>query len=72
MSKRISRVDTLRMNARHQGLSVAVWSPGDGVSRYRFFKGVKPRSYYSGDGIFTALGISEAQVFLTGYRKRGR
>ncbi len=64
-----SRKDILRDNARKAGLYVSVYSPGDGISRFRFFKGVKPRSHFSGDGIRTVLGIANAELFLSGYRK---
>ena len=60
---KLSRKEALRGNARRVGLYVAVYSPGDGVSRFRFFKGVKPRSFFTADGIYTALGISEAETF---------
>ena len=48
-------------------LHVATWSPGDGVTRYRFFK--NPGNDYFGpeNGIYTALGLKEANVFLAGY-----
>ena len=57
--------------AREAGLYVATYSPGDGVTRYRFFKGKKPKSYFEATGLYTALGISEAEAWLEGYR-RGR
>lgn len=51
--------------AKAEGLYVATWSPGDGVTRYRFFE--KPSDYHSGDSIYTALGRKEALTFITGY-----
>jgi hypothetical protein len=62
------------------GLAVGQWSPGDGITRYRFFPkrfppGGSPEvDYHEGEGIFTALGIAEAEIFLRGYlegRARG-
>lgn len=47
------------------GIHVATWSPGDGLTRYRFFR--TARDYFSDDGLFTALGAKEAGVFLRGY-----
>lgn len=47
------------------GLHVASYSPGDGVTRHRVF--TEPKDYFSGDGIFTALGLRELEVFLRGY-----
>jgi hypothetical protein len=61
-----SQKDLLREHAITLGLYVTYHSPGDGVTRYRFFKGKTPRSYFSGDGIYTALGIAEAKTFLRG------
>lgn len=55
--------------AAHVGLFVDTCSPGDGVTRYRFFT-EDGNSYHSGpsDGIWTALGPKEARAFLAGYR----
>ena len=52
--------------AQRLGLYVAEQSPGDGVTHYRFFEGTAPKAYFSGDGIFTALGVKEAATFLRG------
>ena len=73
MAKKLSRIEALRREAESVGLLVGVWSPGDGVTRYRFFKGRGHKAvpyYQSGDGIYTALGIAEAKTFLAGYRRR--
>jgi hypothetical protein len=68
--KKISRKHYLAESARRLGLTVSEWSPGDGVTRYRFFD--KPgNSYFGPDtGIYTALGISEAETFLAGYNAK--
>jgi len=55
--------------AKDAGLNVATHSPGDGATRYRFFKGLRPVSFFSDRGLYTALGISEAETWLAGYRK---
>ncbi|KKL83152.1 hypothetical protein LCGC14_1977590 [marine sediment metagenome] len=45
---------------------VSAYSPGDGVTRYRFFS--KPGNTYfgPGNGDFTALGWKEAAVYANG------
>jgi len=48
------------------GLYFDDWSPGDGVTRYRFF--TKPdQDYFAGDGLYTALGWKEACIFADGF-----
>jgi hypothetical protein len=46
------------------GVYVDDYSPGDGVTRYRFF--TEDIDYFAGDGVFTALGWGEALVFAKG------
>ena len=67
-----TRIEQLRNTAAGMGLYVATHSPGDGVTRYRFMKsrGGKPISYFRTDGIYTALGMKEAKMFLMAYNKR--
>jgi hypothetical protein len=51
-------------------LSVATWAPGDGLTRYRFFKasGHGPYAdYHQGGAIYTANGRGEAIKFLKAY-----
>jgi len=71
MAKISSRRARLERDAREMGLYVGIYSPGDGVTRYRFFKSKKPVSYFQMTGLYTALGLSEAEAWLAGYR-RGR
>lgn len=60
------RYETLRNIAQGVGLYVSTYSPGDGVTRYRFtFEDV---DYFATDGIYTALGIAEAEAFVLGAR----
>ena len=47
------------------GLYVDSYSPGDGVTRYRFF--TEETDYFAGDGVGTALGVKDAMTFLDGY-----
>ena len=62
--------------ARELGLYVGTWSPGDGMTRYRFFedgvvtaKDEPVQDFNSSDGLFTAGGKGEALVWLRGYRR---
>lgn len=60
----------LEAAARGVGLYVATWSPGDGVTRYRFFTRAG-NSYFGPDnGIYTALGLKEAWTFVRGFAAR--
>lgn len=74
----MSRKSELRDTALEAGLILREYSPGDGVTRYRFFShdeitrlGTRPsqQTYFGpASGIYTALGIKEAETFLAGYR----
>ncbi len=62
--------------AKELGLYVGKYSPGDGMTRYRFFKdgvvtgnGEPVQDYNSSDGLFTAAGRGQAIVWLRGYRR---
>ena len=63
----MSRFSDLTHDLEKHCLWVATWSPGDGMTRYRFFD--KPgNSYFGpGSGIYTAAGIAEAETFVTGW-----
>ena len=60
-------VKELSERAEAHGLYIRTWSPGDGVTRYRFF--TSPDNSYFGpeSGIYTALGLKEAMAFVEGY-----
>jgi hypothetical protein len=49
---------------REHGFYVDTYSPGDGVTRYRFTS--EPRDYFASDGDFTALGLKEATAYARG------
>lgn len=52
-----------------RGIYCATYAPGDGVTRYRFFK--EKQDYFGGSGydrLYTALGAKEAFVWLTGFQ----
>lgn len=48
------------------GIGIATWSPGDGLTRYRFFT-QEPYDYWNGNQVFTALRSSQATIWLNGY-----
>lgn len=54
-----------------RGWEVYTYSPGDGVTRYRFFhKPPKKQTYFGPDsGVFTALGIKEAVAYAYGLKR---
>jgi hypothetical protein len=58
--------------AANAGLRVCTYSPGDGVTRYKFFKaeGIAPNQTYFGpaNGIHTALGAAKAIAFAKGHQ----
>lgn len=60
-----SRLETLQRDAEKFGFYVATYSPGDGVTRYRFFS--EPSDYFGpASGLYTALGYKEATIWLNG------
>ena len=53
--------------AKRAGLNVRTYSPGDGVTRYRFFYASDDSTYFGpSNGLFTALGIKEAMAYVQG------
>jgi hypothetical protein len=62
-----TRLDKLRADLP-PGYAIYTYSPGDGVTRYRFFKNASPKQDYFGpdNGIYTALGYAEAEAFASG------
>ena len=65
----MNRYDELREACENVNVRVARWSPGDGVTRYRFFNATnhnQENSYFESDGDFTALGIKEATAYARG------
>ena len=60
-----TRLEELKRTASNQCLSVSTYNPGGVKTRYRFHE--KPSQYFEGNGLFTALGIREAEVWLDGY-----
>lgn len=68
--KVLSRKERLVARAEDAGLTFDTWSPGDGMTRYRFFDGTARDSDYfggHGDEVQTCLGLREAEVWLRGY-----
>ena len=68
--KREGRLASLRRELP-RGVTVETWSPGDGQTRYRFFRGAPSKQTYFGpdNGIYTALGFKEAEAFASGLRR---
>lgn len=55
--------------ANYVGVSVSTYSPGDGVTRYRFT--LEECDYFAASGdnkLGTVLGVSDAITWLEGYR----
>ncbi len=63
----MSRLSELENDAKLVGMTVSTYSPGDGVTRYRFFR-IEDKSTYFGpaNGIHTVLGLGNAEEFLAG------
>jgi hypothetical protein len=64
-----TRLEELQDYAKEVGVTVRTWSPGDGVTRYRFFDKPGPGQTYFGpaSGMYTALGLKDAWNYLYGY-----
>jgi len=61
----MTRLGDLQESVKRLGFQVDTWSPGDGVTRYRFFN--RPSDYFGpANGIYTALGFAEAETFAQG------
>lgn len=70
MTKKLTRVEELDQACRQAGCYVRTYSPGDGVTRYRFFTikdGEKESTYFGPkNGDYTALGFKEALAYARG------
>lgn len=66
-----TRRKNLIEKARHVGLQVATWSPGDGMTRYRFFRGAPADQDYFGplSPIGVAYGISQAHDWVNAFKQ---
>jgi hypothetical protein len=69
MAKKKTRLEDLQDYAKTVRLTVATYSPGDGLTRYRFFDKPGPGQTYFGpaSGIHTALGLKKAWDFVYSY-----
>lgn len=73
---RLTRMERLQNDAKAAGLIVATYSPGDGVTRYRFFVAseqahVRHADYFGGSRpVETVLGIAKAEQFVSDYAER--
>jgi hypothetical protein len=64
----MSREDHLNNALTRTGVYVRTYSPGDGMTRYRFFSPDVEVSEYFGpsDGMHTALGFRDAKRYALG------
>lgn len=63
----MTRRALLRLLVNHAALGLATYSPGDGLTRYRFFPSGSPSDYFGAAELYTALGVKEALTFVRGY-----
>lgn len=65
----MTRMTELQQRAARFGLNVSTWSPGDGVTRYRFAYADERGSgdYFAARALGTTLGIADAETWLAGY-----
>ena len=65
-----TRKDLMEYLPNYTQYYVRTYSPGDGMTRYRFFEkqnGEETNSYFGpGNGIYTALGLKEALAYASG------
>ncbi len=59
-----AKLNEMRARLEKHGLYISTWAPGDGVTRYRFH--TKDIDYFADDGIYTALGWKEAEIYARG------
>jgi hypothetical protein len=71
MAAKKTKLQDLR-DSLPKGYTVETYSPGDGITRYRFFRGAPAKQTYFGpdSGINTALGFKEAAAFALGLANR--
>ena len=67
----MTKRDKEHMNAvlKHCNLDVFTYSPGDGVTRYKFAPKGKYGDYFTADCGARACGFSEAMTWLYGYQQ---
>jgi hypothetical protein len=61
--KNETKLQTIVHLAKSAGFDVRTYSPGDGVTRYRFGHG---EDYFSMSSTYTALGTKEALAYASG------
>ena len=61
----MSRITELKNTALQFGVYVDTWSPGDGVTRYRFSR--DGHGYFACKPLYTALGLKEAELYIRAY-----
>lgn len=63
---RMTKPELMRQAECIAHLYVKTYSPGDGDTRYRFFTNYAD-DFHSSFGVFTAVGLNQATMFLHGY-----
>jgi hypothetical protein len=62
----VTKRDYLYHLAANCEVYIHTWSPGDGVTRYRFTN-KRDSGYFETDGIHTSLGLADAITYIEGY-----
>lgn len=61
----MSRLQNLKTRMNKMNVQVSTWSPGDGITRFRFHADMDENYFGANQVMQTALGIKEAE--LVGY-----
>lgn len=64
----MTKIEKLRKLGLGAGFGVSDYSPGDGITRYRFFKDEEVVSFFTSFGCCTKLGLKEALAYAEGRR----
>lgn len=68
----MTKAQIIQERTNELGLLLCTYSPGDGYTRYRFFRKSEvpaaTQTYFGpANGLYTALGYKEAMAWLAGY-----
>jgi len=71
MTRKDKRIIILKL-CKFYGLALDTWSPGDGLTRYRFIvQNDESIDYFGCSGahkLYTALGLNEAYIWVRGFK----
>ena len=62
----MTKIEQLREMGQRGNFYVGTYSPGDGVTRYRFTSGTDSINYFAMSSFYTALGFREASAYAEG------